>query len=142
MMNVLLRERERERDREREQEGEMLKQLNLVHSHMFPQHAVFLSLVLAQINSVPYSSLHTHTHRKPVFFNDPARSKNRCCTRWQSCTIEVCVKKSKAPTVPLLVPEFNMSSVCVSLSICCFTIASVTTMILTAISQNNIHNLN
>ncbi len=72
MMNVLLRERERDRDRE--QEGEMLKQLNLVHSHMFPQHAVFLSLVLAQINSVPYSSLHTHTEN-PSFLMIPLAAK-------------------------------------------------------------------
>lgn len=38
-------QRERDRDRESEQEGEMLKQLNLARSHIFPQHAVFLSLL-------------------------------------------------------------------------------------------------
>jgi len=48
-------QREREREREQEQEGEMLKQLNLARSHMFPQHAVLLSFLFIQ--------LHTHTHK-------------------------------------------------------------------------------
>lgn len=56
----------RERARESEQEGEMLKQLNLARSHMFPQHAVFLSLSCSCSNKFSTILSYTHTHRKPA----------------------------------------------------------------------------
>jgi len=107
------REREREREREQEQEGEMLKQLNLARSHMFPQHAVLLSFLFIQLHT------HTHTQTYKVSLSDPPRSKNRCCTRWQSCTIEGMEWNEVKPPVPLPAHRFNTSTACMCVSICC-----------------------